>query len=175
VPIDVDAAYEELGVRSFGKGTFHKPDLPGLDVGSKKLFRIEQGDLIFNIVFAWEGAVGIAHARDAGRVGSHRFLSCVPEPGRATAEFLRYWFLSEEGLAQLGQASPGGAGRNRTLGLKSLEAILEPTPSLDAQLWFDQLQAKARAAHTLASEASADLDTLIPAMLSDAFAERHDQ
>ncbi len=52
VPIDVDAAYPELGVRSFGKETFHKPDLPGLDVGSKKLFRIEQGDLIFNIVFA---------------------------------------------------------------------------------------------------------------------------
>ncbi len=42
VPIDVDAAYPELGVRSFGKGTFHKPDLPGLDVGSKKLFELNR-------------------------------------------------------------------------------------------------------------------------------------
>ena len=29
VEIDLDAAYPELGVRSFGRGTFHKPELPG--------------------------------------------------------------------------------------------------------------------------------------------------
>ena len=57
VEIDLDAAYPELGVRSFGRGTFHKPELPGVEVGNKKLFRICAGDLVFNIVFAWEGAV----------------------------------------------------------------------------------------------------------------------
>jgi len=117
VAIDPDATYPELGVRSFGKGTFHKPALPGIEVGSKKLFGIAAGDLLFNIVFAWEGAVAVAQPGDAGRVGSHRFLTCVPDPKRATADFLRYWFLTDEGLLVLGQASPGGAGRNRTLGV----------------------------------------------------------
>jgi hypothetical protein len=28
VEIDLDASYPELGVRSFGRGTFHKPELP---------------------------------------------------------------------------------------------------------------------------------------------------
>ena len=53
VAVDLDGTYPELGVRSFGKGTFHKPDLPGAEVGTKKLFSINAGDLLFNIVFAW--------------------------------------------------------------------------------------------------------------------------
>lgn len=169
VVIDPDASYPELGVRSFGKGTFHKPALPGIEVGTKKLFTVEAGDLVFNIVFAWEGAVAVAADKDAGRVGSHRFLTCVPDPSRATSEFLRFWFLGEEGMLALGQASPGGAGRNRTLGIKALEAIKVPVPSLDAQLWFDSLQAKARAAKAAQTEATAHLDQLLPAMLNEVF------
>lgn len=169
VVVDLDAFYPELGVRSFGKGTFHKPALPGIEVGSKKLFTVEAGDLVFNIVFAWEGAVAVAASSDAGRVGSHRFLTCVPDPGRATSEFLRFWFLGEEGMLALGQASPGGAGRNRTLGIKALEAIKVPVPSLDAQLWFDSLQAKARAAKAAQTEATVHLEQLLPAMLHEVF------
>ena len=169
VVIDPDASYPELGVRSFGKGTFHKPALPGIEVGTKKLFTVGAGDLVFNIVFAWEGAVAVAADKDAGRVGSHRFLTCVPDPSRATSEFLRFWFLSEEGMLALGQASPGGAGRNRTLGIKALEAIKVPVPSLDAQLWFDSLQYEARAAKAAQAEATAHLDQLLPAMLNEVF------
>lgn len=171
VAIDPDAKYLELGVRSFGKGTFHKLPLVGIDVGTKKLFYVEAGDLLFNIVFAWEGAVAVAAEGDAGRVGSHRFLTCVVEPDRSTAEFLRYWFLSEEGLLAMNRASPGGAGRNRTLGIKALEAIEVPTPSLDAQQWFDDLQAKARAARRAQADATADLDRLLPAMLHEVFGD----
>ena len=169
VEIDPDASYPELGVRSFGKGTFHKPALPGIEVGTKKLFTVGAGDLLFNIVFAWEGAVAVAADKDAGRVGSHRFLTCVPDPSRATSEFLRFWFLGEEGILALGQASPGGAGRNRTLGIKALEAIKVPVPSLDAQLWFDSLQFKARAAKAAQAEATTHLDQLLPAMLDEVF------
>ena len=169
VAIDPDAKYPELGVRSFGKGTFHKASLAGVDVGTKKLFYVAAGDLLFNIVFAWEGAVAVAAEGDAGRVGSHRFLTCVVDLDRSTADFLRYWFLSEAGLLALNRASPGGAGRNRTLGIKALEAIAVPTPSLDAQQWFDDLQAKARAARRAQADASADLDRLLPAMLHEVF------
>lgn len=169
VVIDLDASYPELGVRSFGKGTFHKPSLPGNEVGTKKLFTVEAGDLLFNIVFAWEGAVAVAAEADAGRVGSHRFLTCVPDSDKATSEFLRFWFLGEEGMLALGQASPGGAGRNRTLGIKALEASKVPVPSLDSQLWFDSLQSKARAAKAAQAEATAHLDQLLPAMLNEVF------
>ena len=167
VTIDEDASYLELGVRSFGKGTFHKPALPGIEVGSKRLFRVEAGDLVFNIVFAWEGAVAVAADTDSGRVGSHRFLTCTPQA--ATASLLRYFFLTEEGLRLLGEASPGGAGRNRTLGLKALDAIQVPVPSLDAQRWFDTVQHKAASIRATHAAASADLAALLPTLLAEAF------
>lgn len=169
VEIDLDASYPELGVRSFGRGTFHKPELPGVEVGNKKLFRICAGDLVFNIVFAWEGAVAVAQPEDDGRVGSHRFLTCVPAPETATVEFLRFYFSTPEGLQKLGEASPGGAGRNRTLGLKKLESLQVPVPPIGRQHWFDRLQAKAREARTIRANTAQDVEALIPAMLHEIF------
>ena len=169
VEIQSDQTYPELGVRSFGRGTFHKPTLDGMSVGSKKLFFIRDGDMLFNIVFAWEGAVAIAQPEDDGRVGSHRFLTCIPDSNTATGDFLRFYFLTPEGLSKLGEASPGGAGRNRTLGLKKLEAITVPIPPLDRQRWFDRLQGQVRRAEMLRKRAAQDVETLLPAMLERVF------
>jgi hypothetical protein len=72
-------------------------------------------------------------------------------------------------MQRLGSASPGGAGRNRTLGLKGLEGISVPAPSLDAVRWFDELQHKAKAVNVGQSQVAADLDHLIPALLHRAF------
>jgi type I restriction enzyme S subunit len=169
VEIDLDGTYPELGVRSFGKGTFHKPDLSGSEVGNKKLFSINAGDLLFNIVFAWEGAVAVAQPADDGRVGSHRFLSCVPAPDTASVEFLRFYFSTREGLQKLGEASPGGAGRNRTLGLKKLEDLQVPVPSIERQHWFDRLQTKATEARAIRTSTARDVEALVPAMLHEIF------
>ena len=169
VQIDLSKDYPELGIRSFGKGTFHKPALNGASVGTKKLFRIEPGDLLFNIVFAWEGAVAVAKPEDRGRVGSHRFLTCVPQPGVATAPFLCFHFLTKPGLDQLREASPGGAGRNRTLGLKALENIYVPVPPFEQQLWFDSIQSQWATAMDLQTQTSAELDALLPSVLDRAF------
>lgn len=169
--IDPAASYPELGVRSFGRGTFHKPALPGIEVGAKRIFRIESGDLVFNNVFAWEGAVAIAQSEDDGRVGSHRFITCVPIPDMATSDFLHFYFLTRQGLQKLGEASPGGAGRNRTLGLKKLAAIRVSVPSPEAQKWFNRLQEKVRQTRKIRAATSIDFDALMSATLHEAFAE----
>ena len=167
--IDLNGSYPELGVRSFGKGTFHKPPLLGSEVGTKRLFRIEPGDLLFSNVFAWEGAIAIAQPEDSGRFGSHRFITCRAIPTVATAESLRYYFLTDEGMLKIGAASPGGAGRNRTLGLEKLMAIEVPMPPLDRQQYFDRLQveiAALKAKHTAIRQANA---ALLPATLERVF------
>lgn len=172
--IDLDCNYPELGIRSFGKGTFHKPPLSGSEVGTKRLFRIETGDLLFSNVFAWEGAIAIAQPGDDGRFGSHRFISCVADAYIASAEFLRYFFLTETGLEKIGGASPGGAGRNRTLGIEKLMAIEVPIPPLAVQQPFDALQAKVvelKAKHAAIREAN---QALLPAMLERIFEEGQD-
>jgi type I restriction enzyme, S subunit len=134
VEIHQDQAYPELGIRSFGRGTFHKPALRGADVGTKRLFRIESGDLVFSNVFAWEGAIAVASPADAGRFGSHRFITCVVDSERANATYLKlYLTASPDGRAQVLHASPGGAGRNRPLGVEKMGQIHVPLPPLTEQ------------------------------------------
>ena len=169
VEVEMDGEYPELGVRSFGKGTFHKPVLNGIDIGTKKLYSIKPGDLIFSNVFSWEGAIAVVQPEDEGRVGSHRFITCVPKPGITTAEFLRFYLLADEGIEKVREASPGGAGRNRTLGLKKLEKIKVPVPTYDKQLWFDSLQTKAAAIKQAHAANQSELDALLPAILDKAF------
>jgi type I restriction enzyme S subunit len=166
-----DQIYPELGIRSFGRGTFHKPALSGLEIGSKRIFRIEPGDLLFSNVFAWEGGVAVAGPRDAGRVGSHRFITCIPTNNAVTTGFLCFFFLTETGLDLIGAASPGGAGRNRTLGLAALEAIEVPVPPIEAQRWFDALQADTASLRSLQAESEEELDALLPAVIDRAFRE----
>ena len=67
VVVNHQSSYAELGIRSFGKGTFHKPTLSGIELGSKRVYSIEPGDLLFSNVFAWEGAIAVAKPEDTGR------------------------------------------------------------------------------------------------------------
>lgn len=113
--------------------------------------------------------MAVAQPEDDGRVGSHRFLSCVPAPDTATVEFLRFYFSTREGLQKLGEASPGGAGRNRTLGLKKLEDLRVPVPSIKRQHWFDCLQTMAREARAIRASTAKDVEALLPAMLHEIF------
>ena len=169
VDVDVDGEYLELGVRSFGRGTFHKPSLTGADLGGKRVFRIEPGDLVFMNVFAWEGAIAVARPEDAGRVGSHRFITCVPAAEEVTANFLRFYLLSPEGLERVRAGSPGSAGRNRTLGITALMDIAVPVPPLERQQRFDTLCAKAATLRAHHEAHRADLAALHPSLLDRAF------
>lgn len=69
----------------------------------------------------------------------------------------------------MGLASPGDAGRNRTLGLESLSKISVPVPELKKQLWFDDLQAKVFALKKFQYESEQRLNALMPSILSRAF------
>lgn len=171
VEIRMGEEYPEMGIRSFGKGTFHKPALDFLSVGTKRLYRIEPGDLLFSNVFAWEGAIAVSQPEDEGRFGSHRFITCSPKEGVATSEFLRFYFLTEEGLQKIGEASPGGAGRNRTLGLAKLAELEVPVPDYDKQVWFNRLQAKVGEMLAAQQDAETELNAMLPSVLDKAFKE----
>ena len=170
-PVEVEAheSYPELGVRSFGRGTFHKPPLQGIDLTWQKLFRIEDGDLVFSNIKAWEGAFAVAEPKDHGRVGSHRYLTCVPIDGTASAPFLWYYLQTREGLRKIQEGSPGSADRNRTLGQARLSAIHVPVPSIEVQRWFDRIQDKVRQVRRIRAATAGEIDALSKAMLTQVF------
>lgn len=165
----LDENYQETGIRSFGKGTFHKPTLTGRQLGNKRVFRIHRGDLVFMNVFAWEGAIAVARPEDDGRIASHRFMMHEVDPAQATAEFLCYHLLTERGLKRILAASPGSAGRNRTLGITKLHVIPVPVPAIGAQRRFSKLHALRDRLRRLQTETEAELAAFTPALFTKAF------
>lgn len=133
VEIDPLDTYTEIGVRSFGRGVFHKESIFGADLGSKKVYWIRPRELVFNTVFAWEGAVAVTGEDENGKIGSHRFMTYQVNDDVVDLRYLYYYFCSERGLTVLAAASPGSAGRNRTLGIKSFSAQRVELPELDRQ------------------------------------------
>ena len=169
VEIEPDQSYPELGVRSFGRGTFHKPALDSSKLTWQKLFLIQEGDLVFSNIKAWEGAFAVAKPEDHNRVGSHRYLTCVPVAGVVTANFVWFYLQSQEGLEKVAAASPGSADRNRTFGQKALAAIKVPVPPIDRQRWFDRLQRQVRKVAILREITRQEVQALLPAMLDEVF------
>ncbi|MGH3873347.1 MAG: restriction endonuclease subunit S [Pseudonocardiaceae bacterium] len=129
ITIDPEAPYHVIGVKSFGKGIIHYPSTLGSDVSKLSYFKLPADALLLSNIKAWEGAIGVTTetvARDY--VASNRFLSYMPCDERVNSSYLRHYFLSHRGLAQVSAASPGGADRNRTLGRKRFEALEIPLP-----------------------------------------------
>lgn len=152
VEVQSDVEYQEIGVRSFGKGLFIKDALVGAELGGKRVFYVKAGDFVVSNVFAWEGAVGVAAPEHDGLIGSHRFMTWTPKRD-ASVDYLRHYFGSEAGVASLGSASPGSAGRNRTLSIKNFEQIWVPLPSRPDQ---DRIAAHLGALPTHTSSARVD-------------------
>lgn len=169
ISVKPEGEYEEMGTRSFGKGTFKKPILTGKEIGNKRIYRIHEGDLVFNNVFAWERAIAVAQEEDQDRVGSHRFITYVPHEGISTSEFLCHHFLSERGIEDIRAASPGSAGRNRTLGLKKLEQIHVPVPDYQEQERFAEMAKRRRAIRRECATIEKELKIFLSALLAKAF------
>jgi hypothetical protein len=133
--VDVDAAtrYREIGIRSHGKGIFHKEPVPGSVLGAKRVYRVVPGCLTVNIVFAWERAVAVTTTDECGFIASHRFPMFKPDSSRAVAKYLLHYFLSPKGSEALQLASPGGAGRNRTMSQSAFLKLKLPLPSIRHQ------------------------------------------
>lgn len=117
-PVEVkpNELYTQIGIRSHGKRLFYKEPVTGAALGNKAVFWIEPDCFIVNIVFAWEQAIGKTTQSEVGMIGSHRFPMYRPVNDRVDIDYLISYFLTKRGTDILEAASPGGAGRNKTLG-----------------------------------------------------------
>jgi type I restriction enzyme S subunit len=170
VTIDKTKTYREVGVRSFGRGLFEKPLVNGADLTWERPCWMKSGDLLLSNIKAWEGAVSVITDQYDDFIGSHRYITCRPDPMQATPEFLCQWLLTQDGLRHLGGSSPGATDRNRTLGLKKLMVIPVPVPALAEQKRLTRLSHRAAAAADTQTAVSKELEELMPSLLDRAFA-----
>lgn len=122
-----------LGIRSHGKGIFHKNDFDPEDLAMDLLYEVRENDLIVNITFAWEQAIAIAGNSDDGGLVSHRFPTYTFKKENADVEFFRHLILQKSFKYLLDLISPGGAGRNRVMSKKDFLKLEVNIPNVKEQ------------------------------------------
>lgn len=133
VTVDENKLYYQIGIRSHSKGIFYKE----AEIGNKRIFWIEPNCLILNIVFAWEQAVAKTSEKEVGMVASHRFP--MYKVLNNSLDYIVDFFKTEKGKQLLQMASPGGAGRNKTLNQDFFLNSKIYLPSLNEQLKTSEL------------------------------------
>ena len=166
--INPDETYLRIGVRSFGRGLFENPSFLGSELTWQKIFLMKEGDLLFSNANGWEGAVGLIPKKYDGWVGSHRYITCLPNLEIIDPEFLYYYFRTQEGIQKLSAASPGTVARTRTLNTKLLHQIQVPVPYINLQNEFVELQHKINTIREQYTTTDKDLKELIPSLLDKA-------
>lgn len=125
--------YLSLGLRSHGKGIFHKTDFDTDKVAMDTLYEVKENDLIINITFAWEQAVAIVSKNDEGGLVSHRFPTYTFNTKNAIPEYFRHFILQKYFKFLLELISPGGAGRNRVMSKKDFLKLEIKLPDVEEQ------------------------------------------
>lgn len=141
-PREVDKPNETflaLGLRSHGKGVFHKPNFEPSAIAMTKLYEVKENDLVVNITFAWEQAIAIASKKDEGGLVSHRFPTYTFNPKTATHLYFKFFILQSFFKSMLELISPGGAGRNRVMSKNDFLKIEVKVPKIEEQIAIAQV------------------------------------
>lgn len=133
VSVNPNQEYQEIGIKSHGKGIFYKEITKGSNIEKKSVFWVKPDCFIVNIVFAWEQAISKTTNAELGMITSHRFPMYRPTDSLLDLDYLVYLFKTSYGKHLLGMASPGGAGRNKTLGQDRFMKLIITLPPIDEQ------------------------------------------
>lgn len=125
--------YLALGLRSHGKGIFHKNDFDPASIAMETMYEVKENDLIINITFAWEHAVAIVNKKDEGGLVSHRFPTYTFNCKNAIPEYFRHFILQKRFKFLLELISPGGAGRNRVMSKTDFLKLEIKIPDVEEQ------------------------------------------
>ncbi len=122
-----------LGIRSHGKGIFHKNDFDPAVIAMEALYEVKENDLIVNITFAWEQAIAIAGKEDEGGLVSHRFPTYTFKTKSAIPAYFKFLIIQKNFKYMLDLISPGGAGRNRVMSKNNFLKLEIEIPDVNEQ------------------------------------------
>ncbi|MFC7101230.1 restriction endonuclease subunit S [Nonomuraea rubra] len=166
-----DAQYSQIGIRSFGKGIFHRPPVLGSELSKLKYFEIHPDRLIVSNIMAWEGAIAISGTNESGFIGSHRFLTYRPSDA-VDIRYLNYFFQTRAGRDLIRSTSTGTVLRNQTLSMKDFESLSVALPSKRRQEEIAQMLDRLGDTQNRSNQ-QADLGvTLTNSLLNAAFSGR---
>ena len=106
--------YTTLGVRWYAGGTFIKQERDGDDISSSYLNRVEEGDFIYNRLFAWKGSFAVVPAEHAGYHVSNEFpVFKIKAPDQVDMDYLLWYTKREHFWEYIATLSTGTSNASR--------------------------------------------------------------
>jgi type I restriction enzyme S subunit len=132
--VDADKTYRILGAHWYAQGLYVKDITTGAGIQAKSLYRVEEGDFVYNRLFAWKGSFALATKENHGCYVSNEFPCFAVNRFRLDGRFLWQFFSRSSVWDDALSESTGGTptSRNRLKEHKFL-AFKIPLPPLDEQ------------------------------------------
>jgi len=132
--VEPDETYHILGAHWYAEGLYTKEIKEGSQIRAKKIYRVEEGDFVYNRLFAWKGSFAIATERNDGCYVSNEFPCFSLKRDRIDGRYLWRYFSRVSAWSEALGLSTGGTptSRNR-LKVEKFLAMEIPLPLLDEQ------------------------------------------
>ena len=167
VNVDPTAEYPNFGIFSFGRGTFEKSPIIGLETSATTLHRVPAGAFIYSRLFAFEGAFALVPANFDGWFVSNEYPAFACDTKVILPEYLLALFRSPETWQRLRGLSKGLGHRRQRVQPGKLLSLEIPLPSIDCQRLVAAMQGHSDSAMKACDACQSDLQHLVSASLSE--------
>jgi len=133
VQVDPAAAYNMVGVLSFGKGLFHRGPVSGNNTSYKYFYRLKEDHVVMSQLFGWEGALALSASEFAGKFLSPQFPTFMCDQRVLDRRYLGWFIRRPVFWEELGKRAKGMGDRRRTLNPESLLSCYVPLPPISEQ------------------------------------------
>jgi type I restriction enzyme S subunit len=132
--VNPDKTYRILGAHWYAEGLYIKEEKLGIEIQADRVYRIKNGDFVYNRLFAWKGSFAVATAQDDYCYVSNEFPTFAIDDSKVSAQYLRRYFCRASAWEEALGLSSGGTptSRNRLKEDKLLTMRI-PLPSLEEQ------------------------------------------
>ena len=129
-PVESEKKYRILGVKWYAKGAWVKDEKYGADIKANSVYRVQEGDLIYNRLFAWKGSFAVISKDLDGSYVSNEFPALRCNEKMAYLDYV-FLFLSQYDVwAAIDKLSTGVASisrkRLKVQELLNIEILLPP-------------------------------------------------
>jgi type I restriction enzyme S subunit len=169
VVVEATSTYHFAGVYCFGRGVFPGQQKSGSEFSYRALTRLRKGDFVYPKLMAWEGALGTVPDACDGLYVSPEFPVFEVLKEQVLPEVLDTFFRMPSVWPELAAISTGTNVRRRRLHPNAFLRYEFPLPSLNVQRKLRSVKQHVEQSKRLQSKTAAELEALVPSILSRAF------
>lgn len=149
-PVEAGSSYPNIGIYSFGRGTFVKPAIEAASTSASTLYRIRTGQIIYSRLFAFEGAYAAVPAEHDGMFVSNEFPTFTVDACRADPRYVGWLFRWQETWRALRLGAVGMGDRRQRVHPDRILAFRVALPPISVQRSIvDRLEAALKATDRL--------------------------